>query len=81
MDIKAEKEDIIRKIKETEEESLLRSIKRLLDHPKEKVVGYTVSGEPLTQKQLIEEVLRASDDVRAGNFITQEDLEIESADW
>ena len=47
----------------------------------ELIVGYTIDGKPLTQKDLIERVKQSERDFANGDFITQEDLEKESENW
>jgi hypothetical protein len=45
------------------------------------VVGYKVDGTPITQEDIKERVKEASARVKAGNYITQEDLEKEMENW
>ena len=54
-----------------------------LDKEKEKtvIVGYEPDGTPITQEDLIREAKEASAQVKAGNYITQEDLEKEVENW
>lgn len=44
-------------------------------------VGYSAEGKPLTKEQVVKEVLKASKRVKAGQFISQEDLEKEAENW
>lgn len=44
---------------------------------KEKEVGYTTDGKPLTRQQYNERLLVAEKQIRSGDYITQEDLEKE----
>ncbi|MEZ5071937.1 MAG: hypothetical protein R2751_13500 [Bacteroidales bacterium] len=45
------------------------------------VVGYQVDGTPITQEDARERVKAASARVKAGDYITQEDLEKEVEGW
>lgn len=45
------------------------------------VVGYKVDGTPVTQEDMKLRVKEASAQVKAGNYITQEDLEKEMESW
>ncbi len=45
------------------------------------VVGYEVDGTSITQEDLIKEAREASARVKAGDYITQEDLEKEVENW
>ncbi len=45
------------------------------------IVGYEVDGTPITQENLVKEAREASAQVKAGNYITQEDLEKEVENW
>ena len=47
----------------------------------EKIVAYTVQGEPLTKKMYTEKVNKTLVSVKNGNFTTVEDLEKESEKW
>jgi len=51
------------------------------EHEKTIVVGYEVNGTPITQEDLIKQAREASAQVKAGNYITQEDLEKEMENW
>jgi len=48
---------------------------------KNKVVAYTVQGEPLTKEMYIRKVKNAESSVKAGNYTTVEDLEKEAENW
>jgi hypothetical protein len=45
------------------------------------VVGYEVDGTPIAQEDLKKRVREASARVKAGDYITQEDLEKEVENW
>ncbi len=45
------------------------------------VVGYEVDGTSITKEALIKEAREASAQVKAGNYITQEDLEKKVENW
>ena len=81
IEIEKKKKEIIRRIKDTNEEWILKSIQKLLDIPAEPIVAYTTSGKSLTKKAFIKEVLEASADVKAGNYTTHEDLKKEMRNW
>ncbi|MDX2432543.1 MAG: hypothetical protein QNK35_16510 [Bacteroides sp.] len=51
------------------------------EHDNAIVVGYEVDGTPITQEDLIKQAREASAQVRAGNYISQEDLEKEMENW
>ena len=51
------------------------------EYEKAIVVGYEVDGTPITQEDLKKQVREASAQVKAGKFITQEDLEKEMENW
>ncbi|WP_299012189.1 hypothetical protein [uncultured Polaribacter sp.] len=48
---------------------------------KEKIVAYTVQGEPLTKELYIDRVKNTLQSVKEGNFTSVEDLEKESENW
>lgn len=51
------------------------------EHEKTIVVGYEPDGTPITEEDLVKEAKEASARVKAGNYITQEDLEKEVENW
>ncbi len=59
------------------DENLLKQINSILFQKKNKndVVAYTMKGEPISRKQLEDELLLAEQEIKAGNFITIEELE------
>ena len=59
--------------------SLLEKIDKLLEE--EMIVGYTVDGKPLTKALYNLRLVEAEEQLRSGQYITQEDLEKESENW
>ena len=59
--------------------SLLEKIDNILED--EIVVGYTVEGKPLTKELYNFRLEKAEDQLRNGEYITQEGLEKESENW
>ncbi len=45
------------------------------------IVGYDVDGSPITEKHLVDRVKAASQRVKSGDFISQEDIEKEVENW
>lgn len=45
------------------------------------IIGYTTKGEPITPETLKQEIRAASERVKGGSFISQEDLENDSENW
>ena len=45
------------------------------------IIGYDSKGQPITNEDLIEQVTAASERVKSGEYISQEDLEKESENW
>ena len=45
------------------------------------IVGYEVDGTPITKETLINEVREASEQVKSGKYISQEDLDKEVENW
>ncbi|MDX2001438.1 MAG: hypothetical protein SFW35_03350 [Chitinophagales bacterium] len=80
MDLQAEKKKIIKELEHTNEDWVIRSIKRLLSIDQE-VVEYHFDGSVLTKDQLIEEIMEASSQVKSGNYISQEEAEKEIDSW
>ena len=79
MSLQAVKIDVMQKLLSVSTEALLEKINKILD--KEMVVAYTVEGKPLTQKAYNKRLQRAEQQIRSGNYITQEELEKESENW
>ena len=83
MDIEKQKKRIIEQVGEIEDAYVLKQIEDLLSTGmvKEPVVAYSVDGEPMTKKDLIEDLLAAKERARNGDTISQEDLEKEAESW
>jgi len=79
MDIQTVKLSLFQKLMVVSNPSLLQKIEKILD--KEMIVGYTVDGEPLTKDAYNKRLRKAEDQIKAGNFLTQEELERESENW
>ncbi|WP_161554443.1 hypothetical protein [Sinomicrobium soli] len=79
MDIQATKLELIQYLLNTEKESLLLKVKELV--LKERVVGHTGKGEPLTVELLNAKLERAEADYKAGRTTTDEDLAREMEHW
>jgi len=76
MDLQTVKLNVMQKIMGVTTPSLLDKINELLDH--EMIVGYTVDGEPLTLDAYNKRLKKAVEQLKAGEFISQEDLEKEA---
>ncbi len=79
MDIQTVKLNLLQKLMGVSNAALLEKIEKMLD--KEMIVGYTVDGRPLTKAAYDNRLKKAEEQIRAGRFITQEDLEKESGNW
>ena len=77
MNIQATKLDMVQKLLSVKNE--LEKINQILD--KEVIVAYTIDGKPLTKEQYNKNLVAAEKQIKAGNFITHENLEKESAKW
>ena len=51
------------------------------EYSKSDIVGYNVDGSPITQKDLKKRVKEASERVKKGKYITQEEIEKEIKNW
>jgi hypothetical protein len=79
MDIQAAKIDLVQKILSVKTESIIEKINQILE--KEMIVGYTVEGKPLTKKAYNKRLEKAEKEIESGNYVTQEELEKEAANW
>ena len=79
MNIEAVKLDVVQKILGVKTESILEKINKILE--KEMIVGYTVEGKPLTKKAYNKRLEKAEQEIESGNYVTQEELEKEAANW
>ncbi len=48
---------------------------------KNEIAGYTTKGEPLTREKIIKRARNASARVKAGQYLTQEEVEKQSENW
>lgn len=81
MDIQAEKLHLIEELTRIQDIRIIEQIKLLLKQQNNPVVGYEISGEPITRKQLIRRIEQAEKRIDKGQYIAQEDLEKESDNW
>jgi len=79
MDIQTIKLSLLQKLMDVSNPSLLEKIEKILD--KEMIVGYTVDGQPLTKDAYNKRLQKAEEQIKAGDFLTQEELERESENW
>ncbi len=63
------------------DETFLKMVHAMSKEYKATIVGYNVDGTPITQENLRKRVKAASKRVKAGQYITQEDLEKEIENW
>ena len=66
----------------TADERLLKVVKAVIESYQENdIVAYTVDGIPLNRIAYKEELQKAKEEIKRGEYITQEDLEKESNNW
>ncbi|CAN5249133.1 hypothetical protein BH09BAC1_BH09BAC1_17370 [soil metagenome] len=77
------KADIKRIVDDIDDERFLQSVKAMLEtyQNQEAPVVYTVFGEPLNDTQYQQHIAQILKEVRAGDVISQEDLEKEAENW
>jgi rRNA pseudouridine-1189 N-methylase Emg1 (Nep1/Mra1 family) len=64
------------------DEQLLKVVKNVIDnYQDDEVVAFSVNGNSLTRNQYKSELKNAIDEIKRGDFVTQEDLETESKTW
>jgi hypothetical protein len=74
-------------VNKLDDEKVLKAYHTLLTcliEEKEKpspIIGYSTKGEPLTKKSIVKKVKAASARVKAGKYISQEDVEKQSQKW
>lgn len=81
MDIQAEKLHLIEELAKIQDIRLIVQIRELLMRKNDPVVGYEITGAPITRKQLIKRIEEAEQRIDNGEYVTQEDLERESENW
>ena len=75
------KNDIL-KIIDNADEQLLQVVKTVIDnYQDDQIVAYGVNGNPITRSQYKLELKNALDEIKRGDFISQEDLEKEASVW
>ena len=79
MDLQTAKLNLMQRIMNVSQASLLDKISNILDE--EMIVGYTTDGKPLTREQYNERLLVAENQIESGDYITQENLEKEIENW
>ncbi|MEQ8243256.1 hypothetical protein [Fulvivirga sp.] len=79
MDLQTTKLSVMQKIMGVTKPALLDKINDLLD--RELIVGYTVTGEPLTIESYNKRLEEAEQQLKTNQYISQEDIEKESENW
>ena len=60
----------------------MKVVKNVIDnYQDDEVVAFSVNGNSLTRNQYKSELKNAIDEIKRGDFVTQEDLETESKTW
>jgi len=66
----------------TADERLLKVVKAVIEsYQEEEIVAFSIDGKPITRAVYKAELAKAELDIKNGNVISQEDLEIESENW
>lgn len=72
-------------IDQIEDEELLNAYLKIVENGlplhNDPIVGYTPKGNPIGKSELIQQVKAASDRVKSGQYVSQEDLENTSESW
>lgn len=79
MGLQADKVSVAQKILTLEQQALVHKIDKLIEE--ERIVGYTVKGQPLTKVEYNRRLATAEQQLQNGETISQEDLEKESENW
>lgn len=73
---------IFNRLNATDDTSMLKDVLQYIEeYKKNKVVAYSVDGEPLTKEQYINKVEEADASIDEGNYTTLDDLEREAENW
>jgi hypothetical protein len=83
MDLKTRKTKFIERFDSIMDSNLVERFEEFLDIQlsENKIVAYTIKGEPLTEEMYIKKVKKAVSSVKSGNYTTVEDLEKEAENW
>ncbi len=66
----------------TADERLLKVVKAVIESYQENdIVAYAIDGTPLTRTTYKAELQEAKEEIKRGEYISQEDLEKESNNW
>jgi hypothetical protein len=79
MGLQTSKINVAQKILTLQQESLVRKIDDLIEQ--ERIVGYTIDGQPMTKAKYNQRIEIAEKQLQKGETISQEDLEKESKNW
>lgn len=79
MDLQTAKVDVVQKIMNVSNTSLLEKISHILDE--EMIVAYTTAGKPLTRQMYDSRLEQAEMQIKEGEVLSQEDLEKQVENW
>ncbi len=81
MEVSALRKELHDFINRTDERFLKMIFAMSKEYEKPTVIGYSVDGSPITQLDLKKRVKAASRRVKAGNYLTQEEIDQEVKSW
>lgn len=87
MELQLRISNLQQKLETVDDESIIAAIETILglfqkaNVASRETIGYSPEGEPITKADLLTKVTAASDRVKAGNYISQEEMEKELENW
>ncbi len=81
MGVQKLRQDLHEYINQADERFLKMVYAMSKEYKKTDVAGYDTGGSPITKENLVKRAKSASQRVKSGEFVTQEDLEKEIENW
>lgn len=81
MDINKLREELLKYIEQADKTFLKMVHAMSKEYEKSENIGYTVNGDPITKEDLKTRVKAASERVKSGDYISQEEVDKEVRNW
>lgn len=81
MDINKLREELLKYIEQADKTFLKMVHAMSKEYEKSENIGYTVNGDPITKEDLKKKVKAASERVKSGDYISQEEVYKEVKNW
>ncbi len=81
MDIQTQKLILIEQLLHVDDTKIIDQVRKILNKSESKIIGYELTGAPISKRDLLKKVELAEKEYKEGNYQTIDELEKESESW